>query len=73
MVVRKSQEKSELKGGEIRFSQRTLDVWRARSQRDLTYEDARQINENVVGFFRILVEWESKEKWFQGENLKKTS
>ena len=40
MVMRKSQEKSELKGGEIRFSQRTLDVWRARYQRDLTYEDA---------------------------------
>jgi hypothetical protein len=37
---------------------RTLEVWQPRTSRKLTREDARQINENVNGFFRILLEWE---------------
>ena len=37
---------------------RTLEVWQPRTSRQLTREDARQIIENVNGFFRILLEWE---------------
>jgi hypothetical protein len=37
---------------------RTLEVWQPRTSRKLTREDARQIVENVNGFFRILLEWE---------------
>lgn len=59
MVMRRSQEKSELKV-EMKLSQRTLDVWQSRSRRDLNCEDARQITENMIGFFRILSEWEAK-------------
>jgi hypothetical protein len=36
---------------------RTRQVWQRRLGRDLSREDARQIAENVTGFFSILVEW----------------
>jgi hypothetical protein len=36
-------------------------VWRTRSQRELSREDARQIVENVSGFFSILYGWSRAE------------
>ncbi len=36
---------------------RTRQVWKARTERDVTDEDARQILENVTGFFALLAEW----------------
>ena len=36
---------------------RTHKVWQPRIGRNLTNEDARQISENVTGFFSILAEW----------------
>jgi hypothetical protein len=41
---------------------RTREVWQPRHGRDLTREDARQIAENVTGFFAILAEWSRAEK-----------
>jgi hypothetical protein len=35
----------------------TIALWRPRMGRDLSREDARQIAENVTGFFNILAEW----------------
>jgi hypothetical protein len=40
---------------------RTCQVWQARTGRDLSREDARQIAENVTGFFAILAEWSRAE------------
>ena len=40
---------------------RTREVWRPRLGRDLSHEDARQIAENVTGFFSILAEWSRAE------------
>jgi hypothetical protein len=40
---------------------RTRQVWQSRIRRDLTDEDARQITENVTGFFAILAEWSRAE------------
>jgi hypothetical protein len=40
---------------------RTRQVWQARTGRNLTNEDARQINENIAGFFAILAEWSRAE------------
>jgi hypothetical protein len=40
---------------------RTRKVWQPRLGRDLTREDARQINENVNGFFALLAEWSRAE------------
>jgi hypothetical protein len=40
---------------------RTREVWEPRLQRDLSREDARQIAENVTGFFAILAEWSRAE------------
>ena len=37
--------------------ERTHDVWKPRLGRDLSTDDARQIAENVTGFFSILIEW----------------
>jgi hypothetical protein len=36
---------------------RTRKVWQLSIGRNLTNEDARQINENITGFFAILAEW----------------
>jgi hypothetical protein len=40
---------------------RTREVWKPRFRRDLSREDARQIAENVTGFFAILAEWSHAE------------
>lgn len=40
---------------------RTRAVWQPRLGRDLSREDARQITENVTGFFSILAEWSRAE------------
>lgn len=39
----------------------TREFWQRRAHRSLTVEDARQITENVAGFFRTLEEWDSAE------------
>jgi len=41
-------------------SARTLELWGRRSSRPLTEEDAREITENMTGFFRVLLEWKAK-------------
>jgi hypothetical protein len=40
-----------------RLIEQTHKVWQPRIGRNLTDEDARQIAENVTGFFAILAEW----------------
>jgi hypothetical protein len=40
---------------------RTREVWKPRLGRDLNREDARQIAENVTGFFKLLAEWSRAE------------
>jgi hypothetical protein len=40
---------------------RTRTIWQPRLGRDLTREDARQIAENVTGFFAVLAEWSRAE------------
>jgi hypothetical protein len=44
------------------FLDQTVTFWQRRTCRKLTREDGRQIVENVSGFFRILLEWESAER-----------
>jgi hypothetical protein len=41
----------------VNLIDRTRKVWQPRIGRNLTDEDARQISENVTGFFAILAEW----------------
>jgi len=41
--------------------ERTLEVWAPRLGCDLSGEDALQIAENMVGFFKILNEWTIRE------------
>jgi hypothetical protein len=41
----------------VNLIDRTRKVWQPRIGRNLTKEDARQIGENVAGFFAILAEW----------------
>ncbi len=35
----------------------TIELWRRRLRRNLSRDDARQIVENVAGFFNVLNEW----------------
>jgi hypothetical protein len=42
--------------------QQTIRVWEPRLGRPLSEEDARQILENVVGFFRVLNGWDHQER-----------
>ena len=42
--------------GPDKLINRTIELWRPRLH-DLSREDARQIVENVAGFFTILAEW----------------
>ncbi len=44
-----------------KFIDRTIETWQQRLDRDLSREDARQIVENVTGFFSILAEWSQAE------------
>jgi hypothetical protein len=48
-----------------RYQQQLIDrarqIWQPRIVRDLTDEHARQITENVTGFFSILAEWSRAE------------
>ena len=41
---------------------RTKETWQPRAACSLSDEDAREIAENVMGFFRLLLEWEAREK-----------
>ena len=63
--VGESRSGSPLGGGETpadELSDRTLEVWSRRSTRPLTEEDAREIAENMTGFFRVLLEWKAKKR-----------
>jgi hypothetical protein len=51
-----------------RFINQTLNVFQRRSPRSLAREDARQIAENIIGFFEILIEWEARSG--EGEPVK---
>lgn len=39
-----------------------IGFWQPRSPRPLAREDARQIVENMTGFFSILLEWEAQDR-----------
>lgn len=39
----------------------TLALWDSRTSREMTAEDAREIRENVTGFFRVLQEWKARD------------
>jgi hypothetical protein len=47
---------------------RTRQIWQPRIGRDLTDEDARQIAENVTGFFTVLAEWSHAERRAANDN-----
>ena len=44
------------------FLDETITFWQPRAQRTLTHEDAREIVENLTGFFAILREWQEAER-----------
>jgi len=43
------------------LTEHTIAVWQKRTPRRLNKEDAREITENLSGFFTILAEWSHKE------------
>jgi len=71
MTVR--QDRIRERGERNKSIERALDVWQPRSSRKLTSEDVRQIAENTTGFFRILLEWQAKERALQERESEKLS
>lgn len=47
---------------EPELTDRVLKILETRSSRKLTVEDAREVIENLKGFFQILMEWYDAEK-----------
>jgi hypothetical protein len=47
---------------------RTRQIWQPRIARDVSDEDARQLAENVTGFFTILAEWAHAERRAANDN-----
>jgi hypothetical protein len=43
------------------LTSKTIAVWQPRLRRRLSNEDAREIAENITGFFTILAEWSRRE------------
>jgi len=52
---------------------RTCQVWQPRLRRDLSPEDARQIAENLAGFFELLAEWSRAEASAAASNAQKSA
>jgi hypothetical protein len=48
--------------------QRTRQFWHSRLGRDVSSETARQIAENVTGFFAVLSEWSHAERRASNDN-----
>ena len=53
---------SRIGGFSDEFILETIQVWQPRSQLRLDIEDARQIIENIVGFFNLLSKWECSKR-----------
>jgi hypothetical protein len=52
---------------------RTRQVWQPRLGQDISREDARQIAENVTGFFSVLAEWARAEQAVPANDTDKTA
>jgi len=44
------------------FLKKTIKMWQPYSDQELTEEDAREIIQNLAGFFDLLAEWERKDQ-----------
>jgi hypothetical protein len=44
------------------FLDATIEFWQPSAGRNLTHEDAREIVENMTGFFTVLRQWRDAEK-----------
>ena len=44
------------------LTERTIATWQPRLRRRISNEDAREIAENISGFFTILAEWSHREE-----------
>jgi hypothetical protein len=44
------------------LTEHTIATWQPRLRRCLSNEDAREITENISGFFTILAEWSHREE-----------
>jgi hypothetical protein len=42
--------------------EKTIELWQPRSGHLPSEEDAREMTENVVGFFKIILEWDRKDR-----------
>ena len=52
------------------FLDQAIEFWQPRSLRTLTREDAREIVENLTGFFELLLTWEATEEAAAHDDVK---
>lgn len=48
--------------GKQKNTAEAIEFWQTRASRELSDEDARQIAENITGFFELLLKWEAAEQ-----------
>jgi hypothetical protein len=49
-------------GADSDFIDQTVAIWQPQTTRQLNREDGREIIENMIGFFRVLQEWDRTER-----------
>ena len=59
---------SSTSSGHRPLTEYTRALWRVRTRRDVTPEDARRIARNASGFFRLLHEWAAREAHQKGSH-----
>jgi hypothetical protein len=47
---------------EEEFIRQTIHLWQRRTSRSVNGEDARQITENISGFFSTLIAWQARDQ-----------
>lgn len=50
------------------FLKKTIEVWQPRYKEKLTLRDAQEIVDNVYNVFRLLDEWDRKDREAAGQN-----
>lgn len=48
--------------------EQTIDVWQPYASYPLSREDAREILENLTGYFKVLQEWDRRERFCQPQD-----
>ena len=60
-AIKRKDDRSEKKHGILTTQEEDRLFWQKRTLQELTEEDIREINSNLVGYFEILLEWHEQD------------